>query len=138
MSKAYLTISYPLQDILFVISNYKFKFMPLKYNCQQFFDNDKQMKKKISNTKLIKKWMKNQIFSPYKYSVKEILESALDPVINHSYHNKITKSKNCNYLSLQWIKYAKLTGFYKIIKRNYPIPFKYCKNGIYSKNKNYD
>lgn len=134
MSKAYLTLPCPYQDILFIISNYRFKYMPLKYNCKRFFENDEQMKNKVNETKLIKKWIKKQKYSPYKYLIEEILEAALDPVINHLYQDKIIFSKNCDSLIFQWIKYVKLTGFYEIIKKKYPIPFNYCETFINKKN----
>ena len=136
MSKAYLELPCPYQDILFIISNYRFKYMPLKYNCKQFFDNDEQMKNKTHETILINKWISRQIYSPYKYSVEEILEAALDPVINHIYQSKISETNNCNSLTFQWIKYAKLTGFYEKIKKKYPNPFNFCEHNINSNNKN--
>lgn len=50
-SMAYNYLQNPFQDILFLISVYKFKYLPLNYNCKQFFDNDEQIikKKKIQN-----------------------------------------------------------------------------------------
>ena len=79
----------PFQDIILSISNYKFKFFPLKYNCKLFFENDIQMINKISKNKLIERWLDHQKFSPYKYSVYEIIEAAIDPIINHLYQDKI-------------------------------------------------
>ena len=127
ISKSYKDFPCPFQDILFVISDYRFLYFPLKYNCKQFFDNDEQMKNKDTNTTLIKKWTNHQRFSPYKYSIEEILEASLDPVINHFYQDKITNCNGCNYYTKQWIKYAELTGFYENIKRKYPKPFNICK-----------
>ena len=127
ISKSYTKLPCPFQDILISISIYKFKYFPLKYNSKVFFDNDEQMKKKINYTKTIKLWINNQRNSPYKYSIKEILEAAYNPLINHFYHKKIQNGQmGCNSCTMQWIKYAKLTGFYKDIKLKYPLPFK-CK-----------
>ena len=78
--------------------------------------------------------MNNQKKSPYKYTKQEILEAAYDPVINHFYHKKIYDSKiGCNVSTIQWINYAKLTGFYKEIKLKYPRPFE-CERYIFQFN----
>ena len=126
VGRSYKDLPCPYQDILFVISNYKFKYMPLKYNCKLFFDNDEQMENKISQTKLIERWTKNQKYSPYKYSVDEIMEAALDPVIMHFYQDKITFGNYCNRYTVQWVKYTELIGLYDIMKKKYPSPFKKC------------
>ena len=123
---SYKKIPCPYQDILLVVSNYKFKYFPLKYNCIQFFNTDEDMKNRNKNSKAIQAWINSQRFSPYKYSIEEIIEAASDPVINHLYNNKIQNRVECNYLTLKWIKYAKLTGLYTDIKNKYPKPFNSC------------
>ena len=128
VSRAYHVLPCPYQDIIFVISDFKFKYMPLKYNCKLFFENDEQMKNRDINSKYIKKWIENQKYSPYRYSVEEILEAAIDPVINHIYQEKIYKGVGCNKLTIQWIKYAITSGFYEEIKKKYPIPFDSCEH----------
>ena len=111
-----------------MISNYKFKFMPLKYNCRPFFYTNEE--KKIKNSSLIKTWMEKQAYSPFKYSKEEIVEAALDPIISHIIENKLQYSDNCNdNLLIQWIQYAKLSGLYEMIKKKYPKPFK-CENNL--------
>ena len=122
-ARAYKFMACPMQDIFLVISNYKFTFFPLKYNVRLFFENDEQMRNRKKNNKLIIKWMNHQRFSPYKYSIEEILDAAIDPVINHIYCEKITNGIGCNSLTFQWINYVKLTGFYEKIKAKYPKPF---------------
>jgi len=129
----FISISYkklvcPFQDILLSISIYKFKFMPLKYNCRLLFNNDSKFINIKNITPQIKNLIKRQRYSPFKYSIEEIIDAAKDPVINHFYHYKIEKGIICNIFTIQWIKYAKLTGLYKIIKNKYPKPFKKCKN----------
>jgi len=119
VSRAYNILPCPYQDIIFVVSDFKFKYMPLKYNCKLFFENDKQMENRDVNSKYIKKWIENQKYSPYRYSVEEILEAATDPVINHIYQEKIYKGVGCNKLTIQWIKYAITSGFYEEIKKKY-------------------
>jgi len=123
-------LKFPYQDIFSYIPLYKIKIMPLKYNCKLFFENDMQMKNKDNNTKFIKQWIKFQKSNPFKYSLQEILEAALDPVIVHYYLHKITNNIGCNKYTFQFIKYSKLTGFYDEIKSKYPIPFKMCEHLI--------
>ena len=128
ISISYKTFECPYQDILISISIYKFKYFPLKYNSKIFFDNNEQRNNKINDTKVIKQWQDAQKFSPYKYSIEEILDAAYDPVLNHYYHVKIHDgAAGCKSIStIQWLKYAKLTGLYEDIKKKYPKPFK-CK-----------
>ena len=128
VSIAYKDLPCPMQDIFIVISNYKFCYLPLKYNAKLFFENDEQMKNRQINNKIAKRWIDNQSNSQFKYSIDEILEAALDPVINHIYQEKITNGIGSSQLTIQWINYAKLTGFYEKIKKLYPKPFKYEKN----------
>ena len=129
-SKSYSYLGTPFQDILVSLSIYKFKYLPLKYNCKIFFDNNEQIIKKINYTKTIERWVYYQRYSPYKYSINEILEAAYNPVISHFYQRKIHNGKmGCNIYTIQWIKYAKLTGFYKEIKLKYPKPF-ICEKNI--------
>ena len=128
VSRSYKEFPCSYQDIFFVISNYKFTYFPLQFNCKQFFENDEQMKNKDTNSKLIKRWIYKQRFSPYRYSIDEILDAALNPVINHIYQDRIIDGIGCNSLTIQWIKYAKLSGFHEEIKIKYPKPFDKCKN----------
>ena len=121
---AYYDLPCPYQDIFLMISNYKFKFMPLSFNCPQFFENDEQMENKSCNTSAINHWLDFQQKSPYKYSREELLESALDPVIIHLTANKPNKNMANKKYTLMWIEYAKITGLYEEIKKKYPDPFK--------------
>jgi hypothetical protein len=57
--------------------------MPLNYNCLPFFEKNIKSRKNNIKNKLIKLYMKFQENTPYKYSYKEILDAAFDPVINH-------------------------------------------------------
>ena len=125
---SYKNMPCPYQDILIVISNYKFKYFPLKYNCNPFFLTYEDMKNRKKDTKLIEDWIKSQRFSPYKYSIEEIIDAAIDPVITHFYHYKLHNQIVCNFWTLEWIKYAKLTGLYEDIKKKYPKPFKSCEH----------
>ena len=123
-SKAYKNIPCPMQDIFIAISKFKMSFMPLKYNAKLFFESDEQLKNRQTDNNLINRYTFRQRFSQFKYSVDEILEASLDPVISHIYYEKITKGIGCNKLTLQWINYVKLTGFYDKIKQQYPTPFR--------------
>ena len=124
---SYNDLACPFQNILISISIYKFKYLPLKYNCRLFFDNDAQIFNKTSPTNLMNEWMNEQKFSPYKYSIEEIKEAAFDPIINHFYNFKIQNYNICNIFTVQWIKYSKMTGLYEQIKKKYPKPFE-CEN----------
>ena len=123
-SMAYKYLQCPYQEIFFFISTYKFKFFPLNYNCKQFYDNDKQIILKIKNTKYINYYTQNQKYSPFRYTLKEINDASLDPVIIHIYHEKIYLGSANKKFTIQWLKYVNLTGFYKEIKVLYPKPFK--------------
>ena len=127
-SMAYNYLQTPFQDIFFLISAYKFKYLPLNYNCKQFFDYDEQIIKKKKDTKYIKYYAGNQRFSPFKYNIEEIFDASLDPVIIHIYHEKIHRGTANKKYTEQWINYAKLTELYKEIKKKYPKPFKIYEN----------
>jgi len=118
-SIAYKYLPCPYQDIFLMISNYKFKYWPLNYNCPQFFENDEQMMEKEFNTKHINIWLGKQKNSPFKYSKEELMEAALNPVIIHLYYakpfNNLANRKN----TLMWINYANITGLYSEIKNKY-------------------
>ena len=124
------TLKFPYQDIFSYIPLYKIKIMPLKYNCKLFFENDDEMKNKDNNTKFINEWINSQEKNPFKYSRQEILEAALDPVIIHYYIQKVTSGIGCNKYTFQFIKYSKITGFYREIKNKYFKPFKMCEHLI--------
>ena len=125
---AYYKLPCPYQDIFLMISNYKFKYWPLNYNCPQFFENNEQIKKKEYNTKYIKLWLEKQKNSPFKYSKEELLEAALNPIIIHLYSVKPFKNLANRRNTLMWINYAKMTGLYEQIKKKYPKPFKKYEN----------
>lgn len=121
---AYKDLPCPYQDIFLVISNFKFKFWPLNYNCPQFFENDEQLRERKNDTVWIKDFMNIQVNSPFKYTVDEIIDAAADPVINHLYHTKPhLNNANKNFMD-RFREYANMTGFIEEIKKKYPKPFK--------------
>lgn len=127
ISRAYNKLYYPQQDILLSIAIYKFKYMPLNFNCLPFLDKNittKKKKNEIKKNGLIQQYMNSQKNTPLKYSFEEILDAAYDPIINHFYVYKITTHTICNSFTFQFINYSKLTGLYKEIKKKYPNPFK--------------
>ena len=71
----------------------------------------------------INRWINRQKNSPFKYSKDEMLDAILDPVIIHLYEEKVENGKINKKYSIQWIKYAKMTGYYNEIKKKYPLPF---------------
>ena len=127
---AYRLIPLPYQDIFLMISDYKVKFFPLKYNCKQFYDYKEQILNRNRTTDYIMNWIHAQKFSPFKYTKDEIYEAALDPVIIHLYGEKIQSGAVNKEYTIKWLKYANLTGFYKEIKKRYPIPFQKYENVV--------
>ena len=92
--------------------------LPIKYNLQEYFDfNDPNDNQKGS-------FMYAFNCSYYYGKKNEIIEGAKNAVIWHYTKSKIHKGEGAPFLTKQWIKYAKMTGFYKEIKQNYPCAFK--------------
>ena len=119
---SYQNFECPQQDLLITIANYKFKFIPLNFNVALYYENEEDKLKKRKNY-LIERWLNDQKFSPYKYTFDEIFDAISDPVIYHSYIEKIVDQSKCNKFVIQWLKYAKLIGKYENLKLKYPKPF---------------
>ena len=122
MSKSYHNFNCPTQDILITIANYKFKYIPLKYNLHIYYKSQKEKIMKI-RTNWIKNFIKTQRFSPYRYTVNEIFDAMDSPVIYHFYFGKIQDRRECDKIVIEWINYAKLAGVYEILKKKFPNPF---------------
>ena len=120
---SYRLIPLPYQDIFLMISDYKIKFFPLNYNCKQFYDYKEQIYNRNRTTDNIMKWIHAQKFSPFKYTMDEIYEAALNPVIIHLYQDKVHNGEANKEYTIKWLKYVNLTGFYKEIRERYPKPF---------------
>jgi hypothetical protein len=128
VAKSYNYFKSPTQDILITIANYKFKYIPLNYNIHLYYENETDKLNKIK-TSSIKQFQKVQRFAKYKYSFEEIYNAMINPVVHHFYMEKIYNISRCNKFVLQWLKYAKEAGVYKILKKKYPKPF-HCKKYI--------
>jgi lipopolysaccharide biosynthesis glycosyltransferase len=85
---AYDYLMAPYQDILLMISNYKFKYWPLNYNAPQFFQTDKEKEEKNYNTSTFRQYLDSQKNTIFRYSKEELVNAALNPVIVHLYSNK--------------------------------------------------
>ena len=120
-SLAFNKLPCPYQDIFIMISNFKFKFWGLNYNCPDFFFNDPPTKDP-NQIGAINSWDGHQK-SPYKYSKKELFEAAINPVISHLYHKKPYKNEASAKMQEKWRQYVKLTGLYEQIKIKYPSAF---------------
>ena len=121
---AYKDLPCPYQDIFLVISNFKFKFWPLNYNCPQFFENDEQIRERKTDSTFLKKFMQKQENSPFKYTVDEIIDAATNPVINHLYTTKPQfNSANKTFMD-KFREYAKMSGHFEEIKKKYHEVFK--------------
>jgi lipopolysaccharide biosynthesis glycosyltransferase len=118
-SLAYKHLPCPYQDIFLMISNYKFKYWPLNYNCPQFFnDNEKNIKDNNSST--IYNWLFNQKYSQFRYSKEELIKASNNPVIVHMYSKKPFNNLANSENTLAWINYAKMAGVYNRVKKKYP------------------
>ena len=130
VGKSYNYFKCPTQDILITVANYKFQYIPLNFNIRLYFRNEKErmMKKKIPT---VKRWLRIQKYSPYKYRLDEIFDAMNDPVVHHFYMDKIQNKSICNRFVFQWLRYAHLAGIYQELKLKYQKPFtceKYLKN----------
>ncbi len=120
---AYSYLPCPTQEMFFLVSQYKFKFLPLIYNCPQFFNSENEFKNKIYNTTLITKYLHSQRHSPFSYSLEEIIEAESNQVINHlfttkPYHGLANKKNGKN-----WVNYAKLANISEKLQLEYPHAF---------------
>ena len=123
VSIAYNHLGCPYQDIFITISNFKFKFWPLNYNCPQFFENEEQLKERKNDTIWIKDYMNTQKNSPFKYSIDEIFDAAADPVINHIFSTKAFMNNANKYFMDKFREYANMSGYFNEIKLKYPRAF---------------
>ena len=120
---AYEDLPCPYQDIFLIISHFKFKYLPLNYNCDDFYNDERELKERTVTDK-INNYMKCQKNSPFKYTLNEIFDAAIDPVITHLIIYK-SQSNSANKIIMdKYRKYAKITGAYVEIKNKYPKPFK--------------
>ena len=123
VAKSYFNLLCADQDILITIAEYKFKYIPFNYNIHLYYQTE-QDKVKKNNISPIENWLNEQQYSPYKYTLDEILDAISDPVIQHFYKGKIEEKDVCDKYVIQWLKYAKLTGQYINLKLKYPKPFR--------------
>lgn len=120
---AYEILQCPYQDILLLISNYKFKIFPINFNCPQLYDNKDLFNKNGFNSIEISRWMETQNLSLFKYSREELINAALNPIILHLYHSKPYNDYANEEYKNMWINYCKMTGLLEKIKKKYPKPF---------------
>ena len=117
---AYEHLPCPFQDIFLMISNYKFKYWSLNYNCPQFFENDKEMEEKTYNTSGFNGWLESQKKTIFRYNKEELMNAALDPVIIHLYFNKPYLNAANKRFTKMWIEYSRLAKVYEEIKIKFP------------------
>ena len=123
-SMAYSSFECPYQDILLLISNFKFKYFPLNYNCRQFYQNKSEFINNNYKSGELNYWLDLQKFSPFKHSKEELVNAALNPVIIHLYKTKPFKNNANEEFQKMWINYANMTGLLEKIKEKYPLPFR--------------
>ena len=120
---AYEDLPCPYQDIFLIISHFKFKYLPLNYNCDDFYNDERELKERTVTDK-INNYMKCQKNSPFKYTLNEIFDAAIDPVITHLIIYKPQSNSANKIIMDKYRKYAKITGAYDELKNKYPKPFK--------------
>ena len=120
---AYEDLPCPYQDIFLIISHFKFKYLPLNYNCDDFYNDERELKERTVTDK-INHYMKCQKNSPFKYTLNEIFDAAIDPVITHLIIYKPQSNSANKIIMDKYRKYAKITGAYDELKNKYPKPFK--------------
>ena len=120
---AYEDLPCPYQDIFLIISHFKFKYLPLNYNCDDFYNDERELKERTVTDK-INNYMKCQKNSPFKYTLNEIFDAAIDPVITHLIIYKPQSNSANKIIMDKYRKYAKITGAYVELKNKYPKPFK--------------
>ena len=67
--------------------------------------------------------MNRQRYTPFKYTLEEIIDAATNPVINHLYLNKPTQNNANRRFMEKYREYAKMTGLYDEFKRIFPTVF---------------
>ena len=67
--------------------------------------------------------MNAQKNSPFRYSLDEIFDAAIDPVITHLILRKPQRNHANKIIMDKYRKYAKITGAIEEIKQKYPKPF---------------
>ena len=117
---AYDHLPCPTQEMFFLVSQYKIKYFPLKYNCPQFFDNDEQFTNKNYDTYMIKDYMNGQKNSPFKYTLDEIIEAESNHVLQHLFTTKPYSEQANKKNGKIWVNYAKLAKIYDKIKERFP------------------
>ena len=108
----------PHQDIInWFLPSASVGLFPAKYNLQEYIDvKDKSDKQKGSS-------LYTSNCSYYYHKKKEIINEAKNVVIWHYTKSKIHKGEGAPFLTKQWKKYAKMTGFYEEISQAYPEAF---------------
>jgi len=122
---AYNNLPCPTQEMFFMISNYKFKYFPLIYNCPQFVGDDMIIKNKKYDTPLIKFYLENQNNSIFKYTYDELIEAESKKIIIHLFTTKILAKKANKKNGKIWVNYAKLSNAYEKLKLKHPKIFEY-------------
>ena len=112
----------PTQEMFLLISQYKFKYFPLNYNCPEFFDKE-TMNTNYNSSKMIN-YLKLQKNSIFKYTIKEMKEAEYNQVINHLFTGKPYQNNANKKNGKIWVNYSKLANAYEKLKTKFPKAFK--------------
>jgi lipopolysaccharide biosynthesis glycosyltransferase len=108
----------PHQDVInCFLPSVSIGLLPIKYNLQEYIDFENPTNEQKGSCLYT-------LNCSYYYGKKdEIMEGAKNVVIWHYTKSKIYYGIGPPFLTKQWVKYAKMTGFYKEIKQEYPKAF---------------
>ena len=108
----------PHQDIInWFLPSASVGIFPARYNLQEYIDvKNKSDEQKGSS-------LYNMNCSYYYNKKEEIIKEAKNIIIWHYTKSKIHKGEGAPFLTKQWKKYAKMTGFYEEITQKYPEAF---------------
>ena len=113
----------PTQEMFLMISQYKFKYFPLNFNCPEFYNNEKEFNDKKYKTSKIEKYLDLQKNSPFRYTFEEILTAESNQVINHLFTAKPYQNNANKKNGKIWVNYAKMANAYERLKLKYPKTF---------------
>ena len=108
----------PHQDVInCFLPSVSIGLFPIKYNLQEYIDFENPTNEQKGS------YLYTLNCSYYYGKKDEIMEGAKNVVIWHYTKSKIYYGIGAPFLTKQWIKYAKMTGFYEEIKQEYPKAF---------------
>ena len=122
--QAYNYFPCPTQEMFLLISQYKFKYFPINYNCPEFYKDEIDFISKKYNSSQLKNYLQLQKNSPFRYTLKEIIEAESNQVVSHLFTSKPYQNNANKKNGKIWVNYSKMANIYEILKLKYPQAFK--------------